>query len=152
MKKIRLISPVISLFLITLMLAGSFGFTLIHHTCFHCGTDETIATMTGDPVVENCCGHHESGACSQGKCDMHHQHSSCAPVFSNDCCTHNAERIVTDELVRAEKQSEIIPYFHAAVVIAVIDDQPVTGMHWNNANISFHCSWDLITIHCRLQS
>jgi hypothetical protein len=54
-EKIRIISPVISLFLITLMLAGSFGFTLIHHTCFHCGTDETIATLTGDPVGDNCC-------------------------------------------------------------------------------------------------
>lgn len=142
------------------MLAGSFGFTLIHHSCFHCGTDETIATLTVNPVGDNCCSHKEDTArvrnngstCSLGECDNQHHHSTVEPAFSDDCCTHEAERIATDELVRDEEQNEIIPYFQAAAVIAVMDNQPVTGIHRHTANRPVHCSRDLTIILCRLQS
>lgn len=151
-KRIRTISPVISLFLITLMLAGSFGFTLIHHTCFHCGTDETTATLTVDPIGDNCCGHHKGAACSHGECDVLHQHSTSEMILSDDCCTHETERIMTDELVRSEVQNEIIPYFVAATVVAVIGDQPVREIHSFASDKPAYRGRDLTTILCRLQS
>lgn len=152
MKSIRTISPLISLFLIMLMLAGSFGFTLIHHTCFHCGTDETIATLTGDPVKADCCVHHESASCRHGECDINHYHSTGAPVISDDCCTHEAERIVTDELVRTEVPGEIIPYFIAATVVAVIGVEADRNIHSFISDKPVHRNCDLTTILCRLQS
>lgn len=151
-KSIRTISPLISLFLIMLMLAGSFGFTLIHHTCFHCGTDETIATLARDPVGENCCNHSVKTACSHGECDMNHSHSTGAPIISDDCCTHETERIMTDELVRTEVQNEIIPYFLAATVVAVIGDQPARPLRSFATDKPLHRGRDLTTILCRLQS
>jgi hypothetical protein len=135
-----------------LMLEGSFGFILIHHTCLHCGTDETIATLTGDPVGENCCNHRESVACSHGECDMNHSHTTRSLAISDDCCTHEAERIITGELVRTEVQNEIIPYFLAATVVAVIGDQPARPIHSFVTDKPLHCGRDLTTILCRLQS
>jgi len=159
-KKIRIISPFISIFLITLVLSGSFGFTLIHHTCLHCGTDETIASLGGDPVSDACSLHHrskgchdpETTCCSHGDCDRPHHHSTGEPEISDDCCTHETERIMTDELVRTEAQNEILPYFLAATVIAVIEDNQTNNFSHFTAEQPFHCGRDLTTILCRIRS
>jgi len=143
-KKRSTISPFISLFLIILLLSGSFGFTLIHHTCLHCGTDETIAAMSVKDDNANCCCH--------GETDQHHRHSKGDPVFSDDCCSHEAERIVTDELVRAEAQNEIMPYFLVATVIAVLDHHPVTYLRPLIGESLSQRGRDLTTLLCRIQS
>jgi len=166
-KKIRLISPFISIFLITLLLSGSFGFTLIHHTCFHCGTDETIATISVEMAESNCHCHHAQdlvkpqgnpshgqcdGCCSNGETDMHHNHGIAEFTVTDDCCSHEAERVVTDELLRTEVQNEIMPYFLAAYVVAVMQEATVTYTHHLGGDKPFHRGRDLTTLLCRLQS
>ncbi|HNX84704.1 MAG: hypothetical protein KBB24_08175 [Bacteroidales bacterium] len=160
MRKIRIISPFISLFLITLILSGSFGFTLIHHTCIHCGTNETIASLAGDPVGDNCCGNHgnsccgdqKATSCSHGDCDVQHRHSTGDAVLSDDCCTHETERVVTDELVRTEAQNEILPYFLAATIIAVMEEHQTNNYNHFSGEQPFHCGRDLTTMLCRIRS
>lgn len=159
-KRIRSISPVISIFLVILIMAGSFGFTLIHHNCFHCGTNETIASLAGDNVENECLSHHESAycgnqevtCCTHGDGDMQHRHSKSEPVFSDDCCTHEAERIVTDELVRSETQNEILPYFLAATVVAVIEENQTNNFSHLSGEQSYHHGRDLTTMLCRIRS
>ncbi len=144
-KSIRTISPFISVVLMLLILSGSFGYTLISHTCQHCGTDEIVATVTGSLDEISCCCSHNAGP-------THHHHSTGEMVVSNDCCTHEANRIVTDELVRSEVQDEIMPYFLAATVISVLQDQPVKSARQFFNNNSFHCGCDLTTMHCQIIS
>ena len=143
-KKIRVISPVISTLLIMLVLSGSIGFTLIHHTCLHCGTDETTAAIAADQAEEGCC-------CSED-CDMPHRHSTGDPELSDDCCKHETERIVTDELVRFELQNEILPYFMAAAIMAVTEECPVAAVRSFAGGKPQHRGPDLTTMHCRIQS
>ena len=144
MKKFRIISPFISLFLIALLLAGSFGFTIIHHTCLHCGTDETVAAITVSNETDRCCCYEETG--------VSHCHSTGEMVFSDDCCSHDSERIVTDELVRTEVQNEIIPYFLAATIVAVIGEQPVKSIRTFTSEQSFTFGRDINTMLCKIQS
>ncbi|MDM8002640.1 MAG: hypothetical protein QUS66_06945, partial [Bacteroidota bacterium] len=129
---------------IMLMLSGSFGFTLIRHTCFHCGTNETVAAIAPDQA--------ETGCCCQEDCDMHHHHSTGESVLSDDCCTHETERIVTDEPVRFEVQHEILPYFMAASVVAVLEECPVAGVLSFEGDKPLHGGPALTTMHCRIQS
>lgn len=151
-RKIRIISPFISLFLIVLILSGSFGFTLIHHNCLHCGTNETIAYLCGDPIGDKCCIDREAACCSHGNCDAQHRHSTGEAVLSNDCCTHETERIVTDELVRTEAQNEIIPYFLAATIIAVMEEHQTNNYNHFSGEQTFHCGRDLTTMLCCIRS
>lgn|GEM_PF-492524 len=159
-KKIRIISPFISAFLITLILSGSFGFTLIHHTCFHCGTNETLASLSGDLVANNCCNIHagncigsqETLCCNSEEGDRHHRHCTGDPVLSDDCCTHETERVVTDELVRTEAQNEILPYFLAATVVAVLEENQTNNFNHVSGEQPFHCGRDLTTMLCRIRS
>lgn len=167
MKKIRIISPFISILLITLVLSGSFGFTLIHHSCFHCGTNETIATISGETVERNCHCHHSEkpvhpegntctdecgGYCSNGEGNMSYRHGTDEFVVSDDCCSHEAERVVTDELVRAETQNEIVPYFLAATVVAIMEEAPAKNISHFSGDKPFHRGRDLTTLFCILQS
>jgi hypothetical protein len=143
-KKRSTILPFISLFLIMLLLTGSFGFTLVHHTCMHCGTDETIAALAVKDDAGSCCCHGETG--------QHHRHSKDDLILSDDCCSHEAERVVTDELVRAESQNEVIPYFLAATVIALLDNHPVTNLRPFAGEKPSHRGRDLTNLLCRIQS
>lgn len=126
------------------MLGGTTGFTLIYHTCLHCGTDETVATLAVNNEAGSCCCYEETG--------VSHCHSTGEMVFSDDCCSHNSERVVTDELVRTESQNEIIPYFLAATMVAVIGERPVKSICSFTAEKSLHCGRDLTTMLCRIQS
>ena len=143
-KKIRVISPVISALLIMLLLSGSFGFTLVHHTCLHCGTDETTAAIAVDQAETDCC-------CSE-ECDMPHRHSTGDPELSDDCCKHETERFITDDLVRFEVQNEILPYFMAAAIIAVIEECPVAAVKSFAGEKPQLRGPDLTIMHCRIQS
>lgn len=144
-KSMRKISPFIATVLMMLMLSGSLGYTLIRHNCLHCGTEEIIAMLAGNDNDDICCCTHEAT-------DGLHHHSNGEMVFSDDCCTHESERIVTDELVISKLQNEIIPYFAAATVVGIIPDLTEqispTIFHLN----PFHSGCDLTTMHCQIKS
>lgn len=128
-----------------LILSGSLGYTLIRHNCLHCGTEEVIAMLGGSHKDSICCCTHEAVA------GLHH-HSTGELVFSDDCCTLESERIVTDELVISKIHNEIIPYFSAATVDGIIPDLTErisrTFCHVN----PFQSGCDLATMHCQLKS
>ncbi len=144
-KSMRKISPFIATVLMMLMLSGSLGYTLIRHNCLHCGTEEIIAMLAGNDNDDICCCTHEAT-------DGLHHHSNGEMVFSDDCCTHDTERIVTDELVISKIQNEIIPYFAVATVVGIIPELPeqssLTFFHVN----PFHYGCDLTTMHCQIRS
>jgi len=128
-----------------LILSGSFGYTLIHHTCQHCGTEEVVATVTGNSEGSICC-------CSHATAIINHHQSTDEMVFSDDCCTHETERVVTDELLRAEVQIEILPYFMAATVVALIQDQPIKSVRQFINDKPSNSGRDLTKMHCQIIS
>jgi hypothetical protein len=73
-------------------------------------------------------------------------------MISDDCCSHESERMVTDELVRTEIQNEIVPYFLAAAVVAVIPE------HSHYIRYTYACDRvnygirDLTTMLCQIIS
>ena len=164
-KSIRSISPFISIVLMILVMSGSFGFTLIHHACQHCGTDEIIATVSGSLDEDSCCTHDTvalkpnpgAGAITAAESccpneEGNHRHSFSKMAISNDCCSHQAERVVTGELVRSQVQNEIMPYFLAATIVAVIHDNYQKRPRLNFDDNLFTCGRDLTTLHCQIIS
>ena len=142
MSKMRKISPFISVILIALVLSGSHGFTFIRHNCGSCGTNEIFAASAEG---EACCCIHDAENPS-------HHHSTDELVFSDDCCTHETERLITAELIRTEVQPEVMPYFMAAVIIAVIPKQAPGVNRIYTDNPIRHYGRDLATLHCQIIS
>ena len=58
-KSMRSISPFISALLIVLVLSGSTGFTLIKHTCYHCGNQNLVTSLTSAGTEDKCCCVHD---------------------------------------------------------------------------------------------
>jgi len=141
----RSISPFISALLIVLVLSGSTGFTLIKHTCYHCGVQEISASVTAPASDRGCC-------CAKDSDGVIHNHSTSELVFSDDCCTHETERVVTDELVRSDERPDVIPYFTAAVIIAFIPVQNSQPVRSYTTDLRWNCSSDLTTLYCRIIS
>ena len=81
-----------------------------------------------------------------------HCHSIGELVFSDDCCTHETERVVTDELVRMDERTVVIPYFTAAVIIVVIPDQNYQPVRSYVDDLRWNCNSDLTTLYCRIIS
>lgn len=128
-----------------LILSGSIGYTLTRHTCNHCGTDAVIAAVTvNEEASSNCCSHTAT--------TVSHHHSMGETVFSDDCCTHQTERVVTDELLRTEVQNEVLPYFLAATIVAVIPDYSIKSVLLLVKDKPVHCGRDLTTMHCQIIS
>lgn len=142
MSKMMKISPFVSVILIALVLSGSQGFTFISHSCSSCGTHEIFAAGADE---EACCCIHDTENPS-------HRHSTDELVFSDDCCTHETERLITAELIRTEVQSEVMPHFMAAVVIAVIAERPAGVNRICTDNPIRHYGRDLATFHCQIIS
>jgi hypothetical protein len=141
----RNISPFISALLIVLVLSGSMGFTLIKHTCYHCGVQEISASVTSPtPDKDCCCGHDAVG--------VMHCHSTDEMIFSDDCCTHETERVVTDELVRTDERPDVIPFFTVAVIIGFIPVQNYVPVRSYADDLRWNCSSDLTTLYCRINS
>lgn len=141
----RNISPFLSGLLIVLMLSGSTGFTLIKHTCYHCGIQEISASLTSSTAEKDCCCAHDSGG-------VMHCHGIDELVFSDDCCTHESERVVTDELVRTDERPDVIPFFTAAVIIGFIPVQNSQPVRSYADNLRWNCSSDLTTLYCQIIS
>lgn len=138
----RKISPFISVILMALVLSGSQGFTFIKHSCSNCGTNEIFAAGAEE---ETCCCVHDAA-------NPAHRHSSDELIFSDDCCTHETERLITAELIRSEVQPEVMPYFLAAVIIAVVPEQTdrVSGTYTDD--LKRRNGRDLTTLHCQIIS
>lgn len=140
----RTISPYIAILLMVLLLSGSMGFTLIKHTCQYCGTEEFFASVTPEDEDGYCCCHE--------KRDMLNQAGSWEMMITDDCCSHESERMVTDELVRSEVQNEILPYFLAAAIVSVI---PVQSQFTHHTCVNDKASYsrrDLTTMLCQIIS
>lgn len=142
MSEMRKISPFISFILIVLVLSGSQGFTFISHSCSSCGTHEIFAAGAEE---EACCCIHDAENPS-------HRHSIDELVFSDDCCTHETERLITAEIIRTEVQPEVMPYFMAAVIIAFIAEQPAGVNRICTYNPMRPNGRDLATLHCQIIS
>lgn len=144
-KQMRTISPFISVVLMMLMLSGSLGYTLVRHSCLHCGTEMVTAILGNNGVEETCCcGHHDK--------EINHGHGTGETLISDDCCSHEAERVVTDDLVRSQVENEIMPYFMVAAVVAVMQDQPARNIRSFFSDRPFHHGSDLTTMHCQIIS
>lgn len=117
------------------------GFTFIKHTCYACGLKEVLTAVTD---TDNCCGH--------GPESTSHHHSTDELVFSCDCCTHEAERLLTGDIVRSEVQTEIIPYFAVATVVNVIPENIISKFISSAPETSFPALDDLPTLHCQILS
>ncbi len=81
MKKRGVISYSLPLLLILLLVSGSMGFTLMHHTCSSCGVDHGTLFLTG------------SGSASAGACSCHavyEDHSGHPAGDPGSCCNKPA--------------------------------------------------------------
>lgn len=141
----RAISPFLSVVLIMLVLSGSLGYTLVRHSCLHCGTETVTATMGSNSEDKSCC-------CSHHDTDINHRYGTVETLISDDCCSHETERVLTDELVLSELENEIIPYLMLASVVAVIYDQPAENIRSSFTDRPFHQGRDLTTMHCQIRS
>lgn len=140
----RTISPYISILLMVLLLSGSMGFTLIKHTCQYCGTEEFFASVTPEDEDGYCCSHE--------KREIQTQAGSTEMMLSDDCCSHESERMVTDELVRTEVQNEILPYFLTAAVVSVISEHSRLAHHTCVDDKAYYGRRDLTTLLCQIIS
>jgi hypothetical protein len=121
------------------------GFTLIRHTCHHCGVQKIITSLTAAGTDDKCCCGHDEDVVGRS-------HNTGEYVFSHDCCSLETERIVTDQVVRTEVQSEIIPYFMAAIIKTIIPDHTFHTIRLFANNLQMHDGRDLTTLHCQIQS
>jgi len=143
--KIRKISPFLSVILALLMFAGSTGFTIVKHQCFLCGHQEMRSSvglaLSGDVI---CCNH---------EADNHSQNQNSDDfIIDNDGCSHETEKMISEDVVRSEVQPDIIPYFIAAVQVSILypdSEQDINAFHPERI---FHCGRDLTTLHCQILS
>jgi len=142
--KLRHISPLLAAILLIFILAGSSGFTLIRHTCNHCNIIKVTATIGG--LSQDCC------SCSHEEEDTRHCHEEDGFTFDNDCCTHETEQFLTDVIVRTEVQTEIIPHFIAAVIVAVVHYDFDNDHFVPLKNATSHHGRELTTLHCQIIS
>lgn len=138
----RKISPFISLILIVLVLSGSQGFTFVRHSCSSCGTNEIYAAGAED----------ESSCCIHSSENPAHRQGTDHFIFSDDCCTHETERLITAELIRTEVQPEVMPYLLAAMIIAVVPAQPEKVSRTYSDDSKRRNGRDLTTLHCQIIS
>jgi len=135
----------ISALLILIVLSGSMGFTVIRHTCHHCGVQKIITSLTAASTDDRCCCGHDGDVVSRS-------HYPGEYVFAHDCCSFETERIVTDQVVRTEMQSEIMPYFMAAIIISVIPENNFRTVISSANNTLLRNGRELMTMHCQILS
>ena len=141
----RNISPFISALLIVLVLSGSTGFTLIKHTCYHCGMKNLVTSLTSDGADDKCCfGHDDDISRPAQKMGEY--------IFSHDCCTIETERMIAVQVIRTEVQTEIIPWFLATTSLTFIPDHDLRSVRPFPRNMQMHDRRDLMTMHCQILS
>jgi hypothetical protein len=127
-----------------LILSGTFGYTLIRHTCQSCGTDEIIATVAVSPDEGIC-------YCTHDAITLKHHHSHGEITISDDCCTHESERLVIDDLVRTEVQLEITPFAESSAIAFTSSAADILHSHFD-PDESPRLFYDLTSFYCKLQS
>ncbi len=141
----RYISPFFSVLLIVLMLSGTMGFTLTRHTCNHCGMKNLVTSLTAGGADDKCCGGHDKDIASPGQ-------KAGEYIFSHDCCSVEAEKIIAVQVIRTEVQPEIIPYFLTATSLTIIPDHDLLSVRLFSNNMQMHDGRDLMTMHCQILS
>ena len=141
----RSISPFISALLIVLVLAGSTGFTLIKHTCYHCGIQNLVTSLTSAGADDKCCCGHDNDIAGP-------PHNVGEYIFSHDCCTIETERMIAVQVIRTEVQTELIPYFLAATSLTFIPDHDLRSVRQFPDKMQVHDRRDLMTMHCQILS
>jgi len=141
----RNILPFISALLIVLVLSGSTGFTLIKHTCYHCGIQNLVTSLASAGADDKCCCGHDNDIAGPA-------HNVGEYVFSHDCCTIETERMIAVQVIRTEVQTEIIPWFLAATSLTFIPDLDLRSARPFQDNMQMHDRRDLITMHCQILS
>ena len=144
-KSLRSISPFISFLLIIIVLSGSMGFTLIRHTCHHCGVEKIITSLTTANADDKCC-------CAHDRDVVGRSYNTGEYVFAHDCCSLETERMVTDQVVCTKVQSEIMPYFMTAIIKTIIPDFNFHTVRLFANVLQMHDDRDLTTLHCQIQS
>jgi len=125
------------------MLAGSTGFTLIKHKCYVCGQEDirsSISLVLGPETL--CCHDNKEAGCH------HNDRDEC--VIDNDSCSHETEKMVSDDIARSEVQPEIIPFTVASTIVTIVSDQTGKGQLLYLSNEPDHHSHDLTTLHCQI--
>jgi hypothetical protein len=106
--------------------------------------EQFFASVTPGSDDGHCC-RHEKG-------DIQNPTGSNEMMLTDDCCSHEAERIVTDELVRSEVQNEILPYLLAASIVSVIPERShYTGYTYSDDKTAYGRR-DLTTMLCQIIS
>jgi len=125
------------------MIAGSTGFTLIKHKCYVCGQEDirsSISLVLGNETL--CCHDDKEAGCH------HHDADEC--VIDDDSCSHETEKMVSDDIARTEVQPDIIPYFTSAVQNDCIHKpKDLRNKSFADDKI-YHKGRDLTTIHCQI--
>ncbi|MGB8359685.1 MAG: hypothetical protein WCD55_13830 [Bacteroidales bacterium] len=144
-KSMRSISPFISGLLIVFVLASSIGFTLIVHTCNHCGVQKIITALSVTGGEDRCC-------CGHDKEIMKDSHTPGEYVFSHDCCSFETEKPVTDQVVRTEVQTEIMLYLNPSATRTINPDLSFSAVRLFANDMQSHDGRDLMTMHCQILS
>ena len=144
-KSMRNISPFFSVVMIVLMLSGTTGITLISHTCCYCGVKNLATSLTAAGADDKCCFVHDRDIA-----DISHNMGEY--IFSQDCCSVEAEKMIAVQVIRTEVQPEILPYFLAATSLTIIPDHDLLSVRLLSNNMQMHDGRDLMTMHCQILS
>jgi hypothetical protein len=127
------------------MISGSMGFTLIRHTCYHCGIQNQVTSLTAAGADDKCCSMHDEDIASLS-------HNMGEYIFLHDCCSLETEKMIAVLVIRTEVQSEIIPYFLTATSLTIIPDHDLRSVRLFPNNLQMHDGRDLMTMHCQIKS
>lgn len=141
----RKISPYVSLLLAILMLAGSSCLTITKHTCNYCGVQTILTSFEMAATDQECCCNHNVNTVSEKPCFKDY-------VFDNDCCTHEIEKLIADDLIQNEVQPEIIPFFIASAVVAIVTPAADSRQFYIDTDEPLHLCQDLTSFYCQMQA
>jgi len=111
---IRKISPAISLLLATLILAGSSGYSYIIHTCHHCMVEEVMHSL--EAVSGEICCDISADCC----CVTHEEATEEGCFIRHDCCSHEVEKLLKEDLIRTEVQTELMHFNLLLPLVSVL--------------------------------
>jgi len=146
LKRIRKISPIVSVLLALLIIAGSSGYTYVIHTCHHCMVEKLMTSY--DTESHSACG------CCEGLNESVSDNTGDNQGYTlrQHCCNHRLERLMTSELVKTEAQTEIMPFFIASAIINVLPSRytslnPLLPLPDNLSD-----GRQLTTLHCQIRA
>jgi hypothetical protein len=121
------------------------GFTFARHACYHCGVNKITTQLTAPSPDEMCCCEHDEEIAILS-------HNTGEYTFAHDCCSLETEKLITDLVVRAEVQSEIMPFFMVSKIISVIPENNFQTSPSSANYQQLHNGRELTTMHCQILS